>query len=91
MKRIFFRSHAAMAAGLIVLTHFPLLWASEPLDLFDREATALQHCGRDAVVWLDVPSRTYWSRNQRGYGRSNSGGYTCRKDAAQSGNHAARG
>jgi hypothetical protein len=81
----------AGAAGLILLSHLGPVWASEPLDLFDNEAAAVKHCGKDAVVWLDVPSKTYWVKNQRGYGHSKSGGYTCRKDAAKSGNHASRG
>jgi hypothetical protein len=82
---------AAAAAGLVLLSRATLLWASEPLDLFDSEAAALKHCGKDAVVWLDVPSKTYWAKGQRGYGHSKTGGYTCRKDAEHTGNHAKRG
>jgi hypothetical protein len=80
-----------VAAGLVLLSRVALLWASEPLDLFDSEAAAKKHCGKDAVVWLDVPSRTFWMKGQRGYGRSKTGGYTCRKDAMHTGNHAKRG
>jgi hypothetical protein len=79
------------AAGLLLLSHAALLSASEPLDTYDSEAAALKHCGKDAVVWLDVPSHTFWSRGQKGYGHSKSGTYTCRKDALKTGNHAKRG
>lgn len=75
-------------AGAILLPLVAPLWASEPLDLFDGEAAARKHCGKDAVVWLDVPTKTFWSKGQSGYGRSKSGGYTCRKDAVNTGNHA---
>ena len=67
------------------------LRASEPLDTFDSEAAALQHCGTDAVVWLDVPTHTFWRKGQKGYGASRSGSYTCRKDAIKTGNHQKRG
>ena len=82
---------AAATTGLILFCHLVPLHASEPLDLFDSEAQALKHCGKDAVVWLDVPSHTFWLRGQKGYARTKSGGYTCRKDAMKSGNHASRG
>jgi hypothetical protein len=81
---------AATAAGVVLLSRVALLWASEPLDLFDNEANARKHCGKDPVVWLDVPSKTYWAKGQRGYGRSKTGGFTCRKDAIHTGNHARR-
>ncbi|HEY3917681.1 MAG TPA: hypothetical protein VGL83_07795 [Stellaceae bacterium] len=80
----------AAAAGVVLLARVALLWASEPLDLFDSEAAARKHCGKDAVVWLDVPSKTFWAKGQKGYGHSKSGGYTCRKDAVSTGNHANR-
>jgi hypothetical protein len=87
MKRPLF---LAAATGLLLLSRAALLWASEPLDTFDTEAAALKHCGKNAVVWLDVPSRTFWSKGQKGYGRSKNGSYTCRKDAIKTGNHAKR-
>lgn len=65
--------------------------ASEPLDTFDTEAVAVQHCGKDAVVWLDVPTHTFWSKGQKGYGASKSGSYTCRNDAIKTGNRQKRG
>lgn len=79
---------AAGVAGLCLATP---LRASEPLDLFASEATALDHCVGDAVVWLDVPARTYWVPGQSGYGGApKRGGYTCRGDAVRSGNRAAQ-
>ena len=87
MKRIV----VGVAAGVAGLCLATPLRASEPLDLFESEAAAVTHCSGDAVVWLDVPARTYWLKGQSGYGgRLKSGGYTCRSDAVRSGNRAAR-
>ena len=82
---------AAAVAGLVLMSQIALLWASEPLDTFDSEAAAKKHCGKDAVVWLDVPSHSFLTKGQKGYGRSKTGSYTCRKDAIHTGNHAKRG
>ena len=81
----------AGATGILLLSHLTLVRASEPLDLFDSEAQAIKHCGKDAVVWLDVPSHAFWVKGQKSYARTKNGGYTCRKDATKSGNHASRG
>jgi hypothetical protein len=83
--------YVAAVAALLLLSRTTMLWASEPLDTFDTEETARKHCGNDVVVWLDVPLHTFWSKNQKGYGRSKNGSYTCRKDALKTGNHAKRG
>jgi hypothetical protein len=83
-------SAGIVAVALLLMTALPLR-ASEPLDMFDMEAAALEHCGKDAVVWLDVPSHTYWLKGEKGYGASKSGSYTCRRDAIRTGNHAKRG
>lgn len=81
-----------MAAGVAGLCLAAPLRASEPLDLFASETTALRHCGGDAVVWLDVPARTYWLPGQSGFGGPpKRGGYTCQSDAVRSGNRVARG
>jgi hypothetical protein len=62
--------------------------ASEPLDLFDTEDAAIEHCGDDIVVWLDVPSNRYEYKGEEGYGETGAGGYTCKRDADRSGNRA---
>jgi hypothetical protein len=77
-----------IAAALIPLARGAS--ASEPLDLFDNEDAARQYCGDDVIVWLDVPSNHYEYKGQEGYGASKDGGYTCKRDADRSGNHATR-
>ena len=66
-------------------------FASEPLDMFDTEREALKHCGKDAVVWLVVPTARYRLKGEAGYGVGKVGGYTCRKDADHSHNKHAVG
>lgn len=77
---------AALAVGAILLPLAARLEASEPLDLYDTESAARQHCRGDTVVWLDVPSNRYWLKGEAEYGRTKAGGYTCKKDAIRSGN-----
>jgi hypothetical protein len=60
--------------------------AAEPMDLFETERQAIQHCGRDAAVWLVVPKSTYWRKGETGYGIGHDGGYTCQKDAEHASN-----
>ena len=78
------------ACGLLLLLPH-LVQAAEPLDLFDNERTAYQHCRNDIVVWLDVPHQTYFFRGQHGYAGSKNGGYTCWADAKRSHNRPAAG
>jgi hypothetical protein len=63
--------------------------ASEALDLFHSESAARQHCSRDGVVWVDVPTNRYWRKGQPGYGGSKTGGYTCLKNAVHAHNRPA--
>jgi hypothetical protein len=81
----------SLASLLIAATLIPLVRgasAAEPLDLFDSEDAAIEHCGDDAVVWLNVPSNRYEYKGEAGYGENRDGGYTCKRDADRSGNHA---
>lgn len=92
MSRAIMKLFAAWAAaGLVPLLLVAPVRASEPLDLFNNEAAARQHCGDRTVVWLNVPANAYSLKGQRGYGGSPQlGGYTCRADAIHAGNRAQR-
>ena len=50
-------------------------------DLFATEAAAAQHCPTDVVVWLNTDSGVFHSKGERWYGRTDSGGYICERDA----------
>jgi hypothetical protein len=51
---------------------------------------AQKHCPDDLVVWLDLPTRTYYYRRQRWYGSTKSGAYVCRNEANKAGMRATR-
>jgi hypothetical protein len=55
--------------------------ANFPVASFPTEKEAEQHCAGDLVVWLDLPSRTYYFRGQQRYGSTNAGAYVCRNEA----------
>jgi hypothetical protein len=60
------------------------------LEQFDSEAKAQQHCPKDTVVWLNLPSMIWHYKGQRWYGNTNHGAYVCEKEAAAAGARATR-
>jgi len=81
------RTLAALLVAEIVLLERGAR-ASEPLNLFESEQSAIAHCGSDTVVWLDVPSNRYSYKGEPSYGANKDGGYTCKRDADRAGNRA---
>jgi hypothetical protein len=61
-----------------------------PLANFPTAQEAQQHCPDDLIVWLDISTRTYHYRGQRGYGSTKSGAYVCRNEAKKAGMRATR-
>lgn len=55
------------------------------LTTFDTEEYAQQHCPKDTVVWLNLPTMIWHYKGERWYGRTKSGAYACEKEAAASG------
>jgi hypothetical protein len=55
------------------------------LEQFGTEAQAQQHCPKDTVVWLNVPTMIWHYKGQRWYGNTKHGTYVCEKEAAASG------
>jgi hypothetical protein len=62
-----------------------------PPASFPTQKEAEQHCPGDLVVWLDLPSRTYYFRGQQRYGATKGGAYVCRDEAKGGGMRAAPG
>jgi hypothetical protein len=58
--------------------------------LFTTEQEALQHCPRDTVVWLNLPTGIYHFKGQRWYGNTKHGAYVCKKEADQAGDRGPR-
>jgi hypothetical protein len=60
------------------------------LEQFDTEVQAQQHCPKDIVVWLNIPTMIWHYKGQGWYGNTKHGAYVCAKDAAASGARATR-
>ena len=60
------------------------------LDTFDTEAKAQQHCPKDTVVWLNLPTMIWHYKGQRWYARTKAGAYACENEAAAAGARATR-
>jgi hypothetical protein len=58
------------------------------LHYFATEDTAQQHCPRDVVVWLNIPSGIYHYKGERWYGRTKHGAYVCEREAIAAGDRA---
>ena len=92
MKRSFF---IAAAASAIPISR-PLLARSEDLTKCVRIETEVEasdsrkptwYCG-SAVVWLNTASGIYYYKDDRRYGRTKRGAYTCEREAIKAGNRA---
>jgi hypothetical protein len=55
------------------------------LETFTDEAQAQQHCPKDTVVWLNLPTMIWHYKGQRWYARTQRGAFACAKEAAASG------
>ncbi|MFZ1906989.1 MAG: hypothetical protein WAU56_16520 [Steroidobacteraceae bacterium] len=55
------------------------------LEQFQTEAEAQQHCPKETVVWLNLPTMIWHYKGQRWYGNTKHGAYVCEKEAATSG------
>jgi hypothetical protein len=62
-----------------------LAFSAQALEKFDSEVQAQQHCPRDIVVWLNLPTMIWHTKGERWYGMTKSGAYVCREEAAAEG------
>ena len=56
---------------------------------FQTEAEAARHCDGRSVVWVIARNRTYFSKQDPGYGTKGRGAYMCEDEAKGDGNHSA--
>ena len=78
----------ALLVGFLVFATPPSGEAAGQLSLFQTEEAAQQHCPRDVVVWLNLPSGIYHFKSQRWYARTKSGAFVCKTEADQAGDRA---
>lgn len=77
------RGVARLLGGLIL--GLTLAIPALALETFSEEAKAQQHCPRDTVVWLNLPTMIWHYKGQRWYARTQHGAYACAKEAGASG------
>jgi hypothetical protein len=77
--RGFRRSIAGLLVGLT------LAIPAFGLETFTDEAKAQQHCPKDTVVWLNLPTMIWHYKGQRWYARTQHGAFACEKEAAAGG------
>lgn len=53
------------------------------VEQFNSESSAQQHCPGDTVVWLNLRSGSIHLKGQPWYGRTHTGAYICRAEAAK--------
>ena len=49
--------------------------------MYPTEAAAVQACGADTVVWVDLDRGRFYDKSKADYGKGGNGGYTCMKYA----------
>jgi lipid A 3-O-deacylase len=59
-----------------------------PLTTFKDQPASQKYCQNDTVVWLDLPTHTYYLKGNPWYGLTKNGAYACKAAADQAGFHA---
>jgi len=72
-----------LLAGLVL--SLSLAIPAFALETFTDEAKAQQHCPKDTVVWLNLPTMIWHYKGQRWYARTQRGAFACEKEAAARG------
>jgi hypothetical protein len=72
-----------LVAGLIVSLSLAL--PAFGLETFSDEAKAQQHCPKDVVVWLNIPTLIWHYKGQRWYANTKHGAFACEKEAGAAG------
>jgi hypothetical protein len=58
--------------------------------MFGAELQAQQHCPKDTIVWLNIPTSIYHMPGMRWYGATKHGAYVCQKEAGKAGDRETR-
>jgi hypothetical protein len=82
MKRMIF---APLLAFLLIVSSPSFADMTGQLMLFPSEQQAQQHCPRDVVVWLNLPTGIYHFNGERWYGVTKHGAFVCKQEADHAG------
>jgi hypothetical protein len=83
------RAPPKLLAGLIVSLSLALPAFALP-PTFTDEAKAQQHCPKDVVVWLNLPTMIWHYKDQRWYANTKQGAFACEKEAGAAGGRGTR-
>lgn len=72
-----------LIAGVVI--SLTLALPAFALETFTDEAKAQQHCPKDVVVWLNLPTMIWHYKGQRWYANTMHGAYACEKEAGAAG------
>jgi len=72
-----------LIAGVVI--SLTLALPAFALETFTDEAKARQHCPKDVVVWLNLPTMIWHYKGQRWYANTMHGAYACEKEAGAAG------
>jgi hypothetical protein len=72
-------------AGLVVSLSLALPAFRLPPPTFPDEAKAQQHCPKDVVIWLNLPTMVWHYKGQRWYANTKHGAFACEKEAGAAG------
>jgi hypothetical protein len=79
------RAMSKWIAGLIVSLTLAVPAFASSLPTFNTESQAQQHCPKDVVVWLNLPTMIWHWKGQRWYANTKHGAYACEKEAGAAG------
>ena len=83
--------HSLFVAALAVaLAIFGPAYAADP-QTFKTEDSATKFCKTGNVVWFNPDSKIYFDPGSRFYGKTKTGGFTCRAFADKAGFRANKG
>ena len=82
--------YRATAAAVTILAFVACVAAAAteplaPVQRFQFELWAQQHCPADTVVWVNARSEIYNSNAERWYGRTAGGAFVCKLEAEKAG------
>jgi hypothetical protein len=72
-------------AGLLVSLSLALPAFGLSLPIFPDEANAQQHCPKEIVVWLNLPTMIWHYKSQWWYANTKHGAFACEKEAGAAG------
>jgi hypothetical protein len=86
------RAHARVLPRLLAGSFVSLTLALPAfgLETFTDEAKAQQHCSKDTVVWLNLPTMIWHYKGQRWYANTIHGADACEKEAGAAGARATK-